>query len=299
MDRKQITPSIQMVRRKSRRLGNDMKNIMSFKDRNSILKIVGLSVCALELIIILLTMTYQQDEVKRAETPITKEMAQDYMNHPEKLKENERVAYNSYSSAGNQTYFLVKNSEKVVPFPWKAWILISVGAPIGIAFLVLLFSKAYFQTIDHEENKSSENQGKIVSALNRLGQINSIWFMLVCIIAIFLVWYIPEIVKYTGEVTTTWLARYWWIPVILLCIVVSIVLFWIYLQYKLKSKAMKMEMELAKFKFLQLQGNHRFLIESEGDSSTPLLEAKEGKENSTDNDDLKGMLNHKGQFRTL
>ena len=272
-----------------------MENNISLKDRNSILKIVGLSVCALELIIIFLTMIYQQDEVKRIETPITKEIAQDYMNHPEKLNANERLAYNSYSSAGNQTYFLVKTFEKVIPFPWKAWVLISVGAPIGIGFLVLLFSKAYFQTIDLEESKPSENQGKFVSSLNRLSQINSIWFMLVCIIAIFLAWYIPEIVKYTGEVAMTWLARYWWIPIILLCIVVSIVLFRMYLQFKLKSKAMNMEMELAKFKFLQLQENQHFLIESEGNSSTPLLETNEGKEASTGKEDRPDMLDHKHQ----
>lgn len=276
-----------------------MKNLLSFKDRNHVMKIVGLSVCGLELIIILLTMVYQQDEIKRTETPITREIALDYMNNPNKLQENERLAYNTYSSAGNQTYVLVKTFEKVVPFPWKAWILISVGAPIAMAFLVLLFSKAYFQTVDLEESKPSENQGKFVSALNRLGQINSIWFMLVSIVAIFLVWYIPEIVKYTGEVTTTWLAQYWWIPVILLGMVVSIVVFWIYLQYRLKSKAMKMEMELAKFKFLQLQDNNRFFIDDEGNSFPPLLETTEGKENSPGEDERPGLLNPKDQFRTL
>ncbi len=276
-----------------------MKNFLSFKDRNHVMKVVGLSVCGLELIIILLTMVYQQDEIKRTETPITREIALDYMNNPEKLQANERLAYNAYSSAGNQTYVLVKTFEKVVPFPWKAWVLISVGAPIAMAFLVLLFSKAYFQTVDLEESKPSENQGKFVSALNRLGQINSIWFMLVSIVAIFLVWYIPEIVKYTGEVTTTWLARYWWIPVILLGMVVSIVIFWIYLQYRLKSKAMKMEMELAKFKFLQLHDSNRFLIDGEGNSFPPLLETTEGKENSPGKDERSEMLNPKDQFRTL
>lgn len=276
-----------------------MKNFLTFKDRNNVMKVVGLSVCGLELIIILLTMVYQQDEIKRTETPLTREIALDYMNHPEKLQANERLAYNAYSSAGNQTYVLVKTFEKVVPFPWKGWILISVGAPIAMAFLVLLFSKAYFQTVDLEESKPSENQGKFVSALNRLGQINSIWFMLVSIVAIFLAWYIPEIVKYTGEVTMTWLARYWWIPVIFLGIVVSIVIFWIYLQYKLKSKAMKMEMELAKFKFLQLQGNNRFLIDGEGNSFPPLLETTEGKENSPGKEERSEMLNPKEQFRTL
>jgi hypothetical protein len=275
-----------------------MKDFISFKDRNIALKTVALSVCGLELIIFLLTMIYQQDEVKRIETPITKEIAQEYMNHPEMLKDNERLTRDTYSSLGNQAYFLVKNIEREIPFPWKGWILISVGAPIAIAFLVLLLSKAYFQTVDQEENKPSENQGKFVSTLNRLGQINSIWLMLVSIITVFLVWYIPEIVKYTGKVTTAWLAQYWWIPVILLCIVVSIVLFWMYLQYKLKSKAMNMEIELAKFKFLQLQGNHRPLIESQGSSSLPLLEAFEGKEDSTGKDHRPGTLNHSDPFRS-
>lgn len=276
-----------------------MKNFVNFKNRNSALKIVACSVCALEMTIFLLTMIYQQDEVKRIETPITREMAQEYMNHPEILKENERVTRDAYGLSGNQAYFLVKNIERQIPFPWKAWILISVGAPIGMGFLILLLSRAYFQTVALEESKPTENQGKFVSALNRLGQINSIWFMLVSIIAIFLVWYIPEIVKYTGRVTTTWLAQYWWIPAILLGIVVSIVLFWMYLQYRLKSKAMSMEMELAKFKFLQLQANPRPLIEGGDTAFTPLLEASEGKDDSTGKDQRPGRLHQTDQFRAL
>jgi hypothetical protein len=112
-----------------------------------------------------------------------------------------------------------------------------------------------------------------------LSQINIIWFMLSSFVVIFLFWYIPEILKYTGGIAMTWLTRYWWIPAIVLGIVVPMVFFWIYLQYKLKLRAMGMEMELAKFKFLQLEGNARLLIESESGSATTRLQETQAEEN--------------------
>ncbi|MFZ5569362.1 MAG: hypothetical protein ACOZF0_03080 [Thermodesulfobacteriota bacterium] len=260
-----------------------MKKIIHDKDRDGILKIIAIAVCALELLIILLTLAYQQDVVKRTETPITQEMAQTYIHNPEKLKPNERVAFNTYGSVVNQqTYLLVKEVEEIIPFPWKAWILISVGVPIGIAFLVLLLTKAYFQAVDPGENEPAEAPGKFVAALNRLSQINIIWFMLLSIIVIFLFWYIPEIVKYTGGVAMTWLTRYWWIPAIVSGIVVSVVFFWIYLQYKLKLRAMNMEMELAKFKFLQLEGNHPLLLGGNNDPAMQLIEETHATEDRTE-----------------
>jgi hypothetical protein len=255
-----------------------MKEIFNHKDRDSILNLIAISVCVLELFITLFTLTYQQDVVKRTETPITQEMAQVYIDHPERLKADERLALNTYSGSRNpQTYLLIKEVEEVIPFPWKAWILISVGAPIGIAFLVLLISKAYFQAVEPGENEAAGTSGKFVSALNRLSQINIIWFMLLSIIVIFMFWYIPELVKYTGGVAMTWLTQYWWVPTTVFFVGVLIFLFWMYLHYRLKVKAMDMEMELAKFKFLQLEGKSQGLIENKSGSSVHLLE--EGRAN--------------------
>ncbi len=250
-----------------------MERIINYKDRDGILKIVAIAVCILELLIVIFTLAYQQDVVKRTETPITQEMAQTFIHHPEKLKPNERVALNSYGSLVNQQpYLLVREAEDVIPFPWKAWILISVGAPIGIAFLVMLLTRAYFQTVDPGEREPSESTGKFVAALNRLSQINIIWFMLLSIIVLFFFWYIPEVVKYTGGMAITWLTRYWWIPAIVFGVVVSVVLFWIYLQYKLRLRAMNMEMEMAKFKFLQMEGNNQLLL---GERNSPAAQLSE------------------------
>jgi hypothetical protein len=250
-----------------------MKDIINHKDRDGILKLIAISVCVLELFITLFTMTYQQDVVKRTETPISQEMAQIYIDHPEKLRPDERLALNTYSGSRNpQTYLLVKEVEEVIPFPWKAWILISVGAPIGIAFLVLLISKAYFQAVEPGESESAGATGKFVSALNRLSQINVIWFMLLSIIVLFMFWYIPELVKYTGGVAMTWLTEYWWIPTTVFFVGVLIFVFWMYLHYRLKVKAMNMDMELAKFKILQIEGKSQILIGTKSGSPIHLLE---------------------------
>jgi hypothetical protein len=260
-----------------------MERIINYKDRDGILKNVAIAVCMLELLIVLLTLAYQQDVVKRTETPITQEMAQTFILQPEKLKPNERVAFNSYGRLDNQqTYLLVKEAEEVIPFPWKAWILISVGTPIGIAFLVMLLTMAYFQAVDPGERDSAQSTGKFATALNRLSQINIIWFMLLSIIVLFFFWYIPEVVKYTGGMAITWLTRYWWIPAIVFGVVVSVVFFWIYLQYKLRLRAMNMEMELAKFKFLQMEGHNQLLLGERNAPAAQLSEEGRSTEEQTD-----------------
>lgn len=250
-----------------------MKERINLKDRDVILKLVTAAVCALELFITLFTLIYQQDLVKRVETPITEEMAQVYIDHPEKLAANERLALNVYNSRNNQrTYLIVKDVEEVIPFPWKAWILTSIGFPIGLAFLVLLLTKAYFQVVEPGQSEPVEASGKFVSGINKLSQINIIWFMLAAIVVIFLFWYIPEIIKYTGSVAMAWMTAHWWVPTTVFFVVVFIILLVIFLQYRLRLKAMHTEVEIAKLKFLQFEGNHQLLLDNQTSASPRLLE---------------------------
>ncbi len=228
-----------------------MNEKISFKDRDSILKLVTISVLVLELFILGCTLIYQMDEKTHIETPITEEMAKIYIDHPEKLQPNERIAVSTRNSMYNnqQVYLLI--SDTVIPhyFPWKGWILISIGAPIGLFFLISLITKAYFQAIEPDFKEDDENASQWIIALNRLSKINVIWFMLMLIAMLFLLWYIPEVIKFAGSVTSSWLARFWWIPAILFAIVFLVIIFWLYLQYRLKINVMHMEME--KFKLLQ------------------------------------------------
>ena len=241
-------------------------------NRDKILRLITVAVVILELFIFACTLVYQLNEKNHIETPITEEMAKLYIDHPEKLKANERIAVSTRNSMyNNQQIFLLISDETIVhQFPWKGWILISIGAPIGLFFLVTLITKAYFQAVEPEFKEDEENANQWISALNRLSKINVIWFMLLLVCALFLVWYIPEVVKFAGNVTSAWLAKFWWIPTALFSIVFLIIIWWIYLQYRLKVNVMRMEME--KFKLLQYEQQKALLLPEETPSQIQLTE---------------------------
>ncbi|MBI5590714.1 MAG: hypothetical protein HY881_09550 [Deltaproteobacteria bacterium] len=249
-----------------------MNEKIDLKNRDTILRLIAASVVILELFIFACTLVYQLNEKNHIETPITEEMARLYIDHPEKLKANERIAVSTRNSMYNnqQIYLLISDETIVHQFPWKGWILISIGAPIGLFFLVTLITKAYFQAIEPDFKEEEENTNQWVSALNRLSKINVIWFMLLMVCALFLVWYIPEVVKFAGSVTTAWLVKFWWIPTLLFAIVFLTIIWWIYLQYKLKVNVMRMEME--KFKLLQYEDKKALLLPNDSTRQIQLTE---------------------------
>lgn len=253
-----------------------MEQIANQKDRHEIIRLIALFVCFIELFILFATLIYQKDRVIYTETPLSHEMAQEYIDHPEKLAPGERLALNLYDNRKNgHTYLLIRESEKVIPFPWKAWILISAGAPIGLVFLILIISRAYFQAVkqeDEEKRCAAENPGKVITALNSLGQINVLWFLLISFVTLFLIWYVPKILKATGEAAMAWMTRYWYIPATLFFSGIGIFLFWMYLHYRLKVRAMKMEMELAKFKLIQLEHKAPVMIENKDEPPIHIFE---------------------------
>jgi magnesium-transporting ATPase (P-type) len=249
-----------------------MNEKFDLKNRDSILRLITLSVVVMELFIFACTLVYQLDDKNHIETPITEEMAKLYIDHPEKLKANERIAVSTRNSMYNnqQIYLLISDETVENQFPWKGWILISIGAPIGIFFLATLITKAYFQAIEPDFKEDEDNANQWIGALNRLSKINVIWFMLLLVCALFLVWYIPEVVKFAGSITTAWLAKFWWIPTLLFAIVFLTVIWWIYLQYRLKINVMHMEME--KFKLLQYDEKKALLLPENSASQIQLTE---------------------------
>jgi hypothetical protein len=252
-----------------------MNEKIDLKNRDTILRLITLSVVVLELFIFACTLVFQLDDKNHIETPITEEMARVYIDHPEKLKANERIAVSTRNSMYNnqQFYLLISDETVVVPFPWKGWILISIGAPIGLFFLVTLITKAYFQAIETDFKEDEENANQWISALNRLSKINVIWFMLLLVCALFLLWYIPEVVKFAGSVTTAWLAKFWWIPTILIAIVFLTMVWWIYLQYRLKVNVMHMEME--KFKLLQFEEKKTLMLSENNAGQIKMIEQEQ------------------------
>jgi len=242
-------------------------------DRKEILKLITIGVCLLELLIAICTFFYQQDTQSRTEIPISEEMARVYIDHPEKLKDNERLAVNRHSS-DLKAYMLITNDIVRRAFPWKGWILLSIGTPVTLAFLIVLVAKAYCQVAELDEKESENIESKWVNGLNTLNKINITWFMLILIGAVLAFWYIPEVIRFAGNVTAEWLLKLWWIPVMVCILVFLIVALWFFLQYRLKLKGMQMNMEIEKLKYLQFDSNAKAIptIGNGGNNPIPLIE---------------------------
>ena len=250
-----------------------MNEKIDLTNRDKILRLITASVVILELFIFACTLVYQLDEKNHIETPITEEMAKLYIDHPEKLKANERIAVSTRNSMYNnqQIYLLISDETIVASISLERMDSAFPSARLSVIFfLVTLITKAYFQAIEPDFKEDEENANQWILALNRLSKINVIWFMLLLVCALFLVWYIPEVVKFAGSVTTAWLAKFWWIPALLFAIVFLTMIWWIYLQYKLKVNVMHMEME--KFKLLQFEEKKALLLPDNTTSQIQLTE---------------------------
>ena len=247
-------------------------------DRKEILKLITIGVCLLELLIAVCTFFYQQDTQSRTEIPISEEMARVFIDHPEKLKETERLAVNTHS-INQKGYILITNEIVRRSFPWKGWILFSIGAPVTLAFLIVLVAKAYSQVAELHEKENGNAENKWINGLNSLSKINVSWFMMILIGAVLSVWYVPEAVKFAEHFSTDWLARFWWIPVIIAVLVFLIIALWLYFQYRLRLKAMQMNMDLEKLKYLH--GDKTIdisAIENNGSHVSTMIENQLGKE---------------------
>jgi hypothetical protein len=241
-------------------------------DRKEILKLITIGVCLLELLIAICTFFYQQDTQSRTEIPISEEMARVYIDHPEKLKDNERLAVNRHTS-DQKAYMLITNDIVRRAFPWKGWILLSIGTPVTLAFLIVLVAKAYCQVAELDEKESEDIENKWIRGLNTLNKFNITWFMLILVGAVLAFWYIPEVIRFAGNITAEWLVKLWWIPVMVCVLVFLIVALWFYLQYRLKLKGMQMNMEIEKLKYLHGGGSKAIPeIENGGNNAIPLIE---------------------------
>jgi H+/Cl- antiporter ClcA len=105
--------------------------------------------------------------------------------------------------------------------------------------------------------------------LNTLNKINITWFMLILIGAVLAFWYIPDVIRFAGNVSAEWLVRLWWIPVMVCMLLFLIVALWFYLQYRLKLKGMQMNMEIEKLKYLQFDGNAKAVPAIENGAHDP------------------------------
>jgi hypothetical protein len=175
------------------------------------------------------------------------------------------------SSYGPLSNYQIKVESRSVPFPFRAWLAVAVGAPIGVVLLLNYLVRAYLTFLGGEEpEKSSESEtqnGPLGGqglhprfALRRLSVFSLGMLVVVCLS---LIWLVPDFMAAVARVILAFVLQFKWFFLGLTVFAASLVVWIIYLRYKIQGKMMEHQVDLEKFrveKQLLLESNHRMSL---------------------------------------
>ena len=195
----------------------------------------------------------------------------------------EKLAFeNTY---GPLSDYRIRTETRTIPFPFRAWLAVAVGVPIGFVLLSTYLFRAYLSFVNGgEEEKtndsaSGDDSGPFPqwSHWRRLSVLNLGGLILLCILAL---WLVPNFVSAIARDSLDLAIRFKWFFLGVAVFFASLVVWIIYLRYKIAQKMMDHKTELEKFrveKQLLLERdtrlalpNPQFTLEAEERATPPL-----------------------------
>ena len=161
------------------------------------------------------------------------------------------IFQNTYGPLSN---YNVQVETLTTPFPFRAWLAVAVGAPIGFMLLLTYMVRAYLSFVGGEEDENTNNSESLADKSSRTGQLFQ-WrrisvlhfgfFILICVLA---VWLLPNFVADLARGAMSLVAEYKWFFLGVFVFFASLFVWIIYLKYKISEKMMDRQMDLEKFK---------------------------------------------------
>jgi hypothetical protein len=160
------------------------------------------------------------------------------------------VFQNTY---GPLSDYNVQVQTRTIPFPFRAWLAVAVGAPIGFMLLLTYMVRAYLSFVSGEDEENA-NDSATLSSSGRAGQLFQ-WrrlsvlhfgfFILICVLAL---WLVPNYVADIARGALALVVEYKWFFLGVFVFFSSLLVWIIYLKYKISEKMMDHQMDLEKFK---------------------------------------------------
>ena len=167
--------------------------------------------------------------------------------------------------------YTVRLNKNETPFPFRAWFVAAICVPIGAMMLFGFIIKAYLtlfhaETMDNDEQPPSGSESgpenKLDSTLNRISRMNIFNIGFLIFVGVVSYWIVPNALTYLGHLGIDFFTRFKWVYIGLVGIVVCVVLWIIYLRYKLAQKSIESQTEIQK---------HRLSLEYHSQTDGPLL----------------------------
>ena len=259
------------------------------KSHKTILQIGIAMFLSMELIIYLVANaqsgTQQWVEVFNSKGEMVYETQGNVLTTYEKL-----VFQNTYGPLRN---FNVRVKTRTTPFPFRAWLAIAVGGPIGFMLLLTYLVRTYLSFVSGEEEETAHESASLDKSSDRFGRLFQ-WrrlslfhlgfFIVVCVLAL---WLVPNYVADIARGVVSLIVQYKWFFLGVFAFFASLIVWIIYLKYKISQKMMDRQMDFEKFKVekqlllaqetrLALPGAASEKTESRNDSAEDGTGSKEG-----------------------
>jgi hypothetical protein len=155
--------------------------------------------------------------------------------------------------------YQVRLETKEYSFPFRAWFVAAVGIPVGIVMLFAFVVKAYISLFYGDKKDSYASDGHLHSSesrlemiLSRIGRFNIFTIGFLVFLAVFAYWVIPNLITFLGKTGIETLTQYKLFFIISAFIFLAIVVWMIYLRYRLAVKTIESRAEIEKER-LQLE----------------------------------------------
>ncbi len=149
------------------------------------------------------------------------------------------------------------------PFPFRAWFVAAIGIPVGIVLLFAFVVKSYVSLFYGDEAKaqaqaargggeSADGATRLESMLSRVGRFNIFTIGFLIFLALFAYWVIPNFIALVGKIGVETLIRFKLFFIVTALVFLGIVVWVIYLRYRLAVKNIESRTEIEKER-LQLE----------------------------------------------
>ncbi len=155
---------------------------------------------------------------------------------------------------GSLDQYRVRLKTEEHPFPFRAWFVAAVGIPVGIVLLFAFVIKAYMalfyqdkkepSVLSGDSSKSSETRLEIM--LSRIGRFNIFIIGFLIFLAVFAYWVIPNFIAFLGKTGIETLTRYKLFFIAAASVLLALVVWIIYLRYRLAVKTIESRTEIEK-----------------------------------------------------
>ena len=139
------------------------------------------------------------------------------------------------------------------PFPFRAWFVAAIGIPVGIVLLFGFVVRAYISLFyGNEKNFDSRDQNfqtgetRIEIILSRISRFNIFTIGFLIFLAVFAYWVIPNLFTFLGKTGIETLSQYKLFFISASFIFLGIVVWVIYLRYRLAVKSIESHTEIEK-----------------------------------------------------